>query len=80
MSSTSLPRTRISLPGWSVPFDGFSEGWFETVEARERLHAAPIYQEQVAPFMSRFLDLNNSNFAAYDTPVYQVGTEPALNR
>lgn len=61
-----------------VGFDGFSEAWFERLEDRDAMHQLPYYQNVLKPLAERFLDLENSKFAAYDTQVYQVGGAPPL--
>src|SRR5580658_2671388 len=43
-------------------FDGFSEAWFESVEASEALQREPIYISEIAPLAVTFLDLENSKF------------------
>jgi hypothetical protein len=61
-----------------VPFDGFSEVWFDNAEASEALVKEPLFLEKIAPLVSSFLDLENSKFAAYDSQVYQIGGAPPL--
>lgn len=61
-----------------VGFDGFSEAWFESAEDRTKMQATKYYQEVLQPLMEKFLDLDNSTFAAYDSQIYQVGGPPLL--
>jgi len=63
-----------------MPFDGFSETWFESAAASEALQREPIYINEVAPLAVTFLDLENSKLMAYDSQVYQIGGPPPLFR
>jgi hypothetical protein len=66
---------------WPTPFvgyDGFSESWFDSAEDRKAMHETKYCQEVLKPMMERFLDLENSKFAAYDDQVYQIGGPPPL--
>ncbi|MEO8297627.1 MAG: EthD domain-containing protein [Burkholderiales bacterium] len=71
-------KPQDDTPTQFVGFDGFSEAWFENAADRETMHQLPYYQEVLKPLAERFLDLENSKFAAYDTQVYQVGGPPPL--
>ena len=62
-----------------VGFDGFSEAWFESAADRNALHDTRYYQQVIKPMAAQFLDLQNSQFAAYDTQIYQVGGPPNLD-
>ena len=48
-------------PGHEVPggmaFDGFSEAWFHSLEAREALFALPFFQKEVIEDETRFIDM-----------------------
>ena len=70
----------MGQPHDQMLFDGFSEAWFESVEASEALQREPIYINEIAPLAVTFLDLANSKFMAYDSQVYQVGGPPPMFR
>jgi hypothetical protein len=63
-----------------VGFDGISEAWYDSAEDRLAMQATKIYRDILKPMAETFLDLENSNFAAYDDPVWQVGAPPLLAR
>jgi len=65
-------------PNPFVGFDAFSESWFDNAEDRKTMQATKYYQEVLKPLAERFLDMENSKFAAYDDQVYQVGGPPPL--
>jgi uncharacterized protein (TIGR02118 family) len=70
-------------PGQDFPgvvpldFDGFSEAWFESVEARQRMHADPFFQQRVIPDEHNFIDMAQTRVLMYDTQVVQVGEDTA---
>lgn len=70
------PQT--DFPTQFIGFDAFSESWFDSAADRLAMHATPFYSEVLKPMAERFLDLENSKFAAYDDQVYQVGGRPPL--
>src|SRR5258706_7063225 len=39
-----------------LPFDGFSETWFDSAEDRERMRAEPVFQQLIVPDEVKFLD------------------------
>ena len=59
-----------------VGFDGFSEAWFDSADDRNKMQATKYYQEVLKPMADKFLDLENSKSAAYDSQVYQIGAAP----
>ncbi len=61
-----------------IGFDGIAESWYETAEDRKTMQATKYYQEVLKPMAEDFLDLENSQFAAYDSQVFQVGGPPPL--
>nr|WP_053000184.1 EthD domain-containing protein [Sphingomonas sp. Y57] len=63
-------------PGQSVPFDGIAEAWFDTAEDIARMCEEPIYKKVVGPLLAEFVDMEASNFTAYDDPIYQIGEPP----
>lgn len=66
------------IPGQALPFDGIAEAWFDTAEDIAKMSAEPIYKNNIAPLLAKFMDLENSHFTAYDNPVYQIGDAPVL--
>ena len=70
------PQT--DFPTQFIGFDAFSESWFDKAEDRAAMHATKFYREVLKPMAERFLDMENSKFAAYDDQVYQVGGKPPL--
>lgn len=68
-------------PGHGFPgtqpldFDGFSESWFESVEARQRMHAHPFFQQSVIPDEHQFIDMTQTRTLMFDKQVVQVGDD-----
>jgi uncharacterized protein (TIGR02118 family) len=61
-----------SSPGApELPYDAFSETWYETAEDRERMRAEPKFKEVIAPDEANFLD--PVRLAMIDTQVVQIG-------
>lgn len=68
------------FPGKEVPFDGIAEAWFDTAEDMAKMSAEPKYQSVIAPVLAEFMDLERTNFVAYDSPVYVIGEPPVAVR
>ncbi|HEY2257959.1 MAG TPA: EthD domain-containing protein [Variovorax sp.] len=58
-----------------LPFDGFSESWFESVEARQQMHAHPFFREQVIPDEANFIDMTQTRVLMFDHQVVQIGED-----
>ncbi len=67
-------------PETILPYDGFSETWFENEEAQQALMAEPDWQKHIAPIVDNFLDYENSKVVMLDSQVYQVGGPPDLDK
>jgi uncharacterized protein (TIGR02118 family) len=68
------PSSGFSDRSW-LEFDGFSEAWFESIEARQALHALPFFREKVIPDEARFIDLSQTRILMFDTQVVQIGQD-----
>lgn len=70
-------------PGHGFPgtqpleFDGFSESWFDSVEARQSLHALAFFQQQVIPDEHNFIDMRQTRVLMFDRQVVQIGEDLA---
>lgn len=68
-------------PGHGFPgtqpldFDGFSESWFESVEARQQMHAHPFFRETVVADEHNFIDMAQTRVLMFDTQVVQIGED-----
>lgn len=68
-------------PGHGFPgtqpldFDGFSESWFESVGARQRMHAHPFFSQQVVADEHNFIDMTQTRVLMFDTQVTQIGED-----
>lgn len=51
-----VPELGHDVPS-SMEFDGFSEAWFYSVEARDALFALPFFQKEVIEDEARFIDM-----------------------
>jgi hypothetical protein len=65
-------------PSRAVDFDGIAESWYENIEDRRAFQSSPYFVEVLKPVVARFLDAANSDFAAYDSPAFQIGAPPVL--
>ncbi len=59
----------------SLDFDGFSESWFECIEARQQMHAHPFFREYVVPDECSFIDMTLTRTLMFDQQVVQVGED-----
>jgi hypothetical protein len=69
------------MPGQSqddLPYDGFSEAWFDSEADAEALRNEPIFVQKIAPMVGDFLDLEGMRFSATDSQVQIVGSVPPL--
>lgn len=66
-------RPNPAYPEAALPFDGFSEVWFDSMEARAAMHADPVYQRLMPDDEQKFLDLTATRFHMIDRPVVQIG-------
>ncbi len=68
-------------PGQGFPstapldYDGFSEAWFESVEARQQMHAHPFFSQTVVADEHQFIDMTQTRVLMFDTQVTQVGED-----
>lgn len=68
-------------PGTGFPgtqpldFDGFSESWWDSVEARQKLYAEPSFREQVIADEANFIDMTQTRILMFDKQVVQIGED-----
>lgn len=70
----------VPSSGWPSPvgdldYDGFSESWFPSLEARMELHALPSFREQLIPDEEMFLDMKATRILMFDSQVVQIGKD-----
>jgi uncharacterized protein (TIGR02118 family) len=53
-------------------YDGFSEGWFESLEARDAFIKLPFVQKEVVEDEAKFIDLSASRWMVLDDHVLQI--------
>ena len=61
----------------ALEFDGFSEAWYESADARKAFHAHPYFQNQVIADENLFIDVNGLRVLMFDSQVVQVGPDIA---
>lgn len=61
-----------------LEFDGFSEAWFDSPQARLKMHAERAFQELVIPDEANFIDMTATRYLMLDQQVVQVGTDLML--
>jgi uncharacterized protein (TIGR02118 family) len=66
-------RPNPAYPDAALPFDGFSEVWFDSMDARKAMHNEPIYQRLMPADEAKFLDLTATRLHMIDSPVVQIG-------
>jgi uncharacterized protein (TIGR02118 family) len=54
-----------------LPYDAFSETWFDSMEDRNRMRAEPKYREMIGPDEANFLD--SVRLSMFDDQVVQIG-------
>ncbi len=67
--------------GWptmaELGYDGFSEIWFDSLEAYEEMRALPDFQQELIENEHRFLDMSATRILMFDRQVVQVGKDCA---
>jgi uncharacterized protein (TIGR02118 family) len=58
-----------------LEFDGFSEAWFDSVEAREEMHRQSIFAEIMYPDEAKFLDMTATRYSMLDVQHTIIGAE-----
>lgn len=66
-------RPNPAYPEAALPYDGFSEVWFDSMESRAEMHGQPRYQELMPADEAKFLDLTATRMHMIDQPVVQIG-------
>lgn len=56
-----------------LDYDGFSEVWYDSIEARKEMQADPFWQETMVADEALFLDMSKTRISMFDNPVIQVG-------
>ena len=69
---------RPSPGGPAFEFDGFSEGWFDSLEARQEMHESEEFLSIVRSDSALFLDLSATHYLVLDKPVHIVGDPPVV--
>jgi uncharacterized protein (TIGR02118 family) len=71
-------RPNDCFPGVEpLPFDGFSEAWFDSVDDRRKMWSEAEYQSVVVPDEHKFLDMTATRVSMIDTQVVQFGGDIA---
>jgi uncharacterized protein (TIGR02118 family) len=69
----------VPSTGWpcvgALEYDGFSEVWYASVEARKALHALPYHREIMVPDEHKFVDMEATRLLMLDEQVVQIGTD-----
>lgn len=66
-------RPNPAYPDAALPYDGFSEAWFDSMESRAEMHSQPIYQALMPADERKFLDMSATRMHMMDLPVVQIG-------
>jgi uncharacterized protein (TIGR02118 family) len=72
-------RPNPDHPEAALPYDGFSEVWFDSVDDRKAMHGDPVYQALMPADEALFLDLSATRLHMIDMPVVQIGEETRVN-
>jgi uncharacterized protein (TIGR02118 family) len=72
-------RPNPAYPDAALPYDGFSEVWFDSMEDRAAMQANPVYQRLMPADEKKFLDLTATRLHMVDMPVLQIGDPVAVN-
>jgi uncharacterized protein (TIGR02118 family) len=59
----------------ALEYDGFSESWFESLEARKEMHALPYFQKEMIEDEHKFLDMKSTRILMFDNQVVQIGKD-----
>lgn len=61
-----------------MDYDGFSEAWFPSLEARAELFALPFFQAEVIADERRFLDMDATRWSVIDRQETMIAGQPGL--
>jgi uncharacterized protein (TIGR02118 family) len=65
--------------GWpnvgELDYDGFSETWFDSLEARKEMHALAHFQKELIADEHEFLDMRATRILMFDNQVVQIGKD-----
>ncbi|MFC4670850.1 EthD domain-containing protein [Seohaeicola nanhaiensis] len=71
----------VPSQGWPgvgpLDYDGFSESWFPSLDARKELHAMPYFQNEMIEDERQFLDMDATRVLMFDNQVVQIGKDYA---
>lgn len=65
--------------GWpgvgDLEYDGFSESWFESLEARREMHNLEYFRNEMIEDEKKFLDMDATRILMFDEQVVQIGKD-----
>jgi hypothetical protein len=61
-----------------LPYDGFSEVWFDSIEDHMKMRAEPIHKAVMIPDEHLFLDMEMTKVTMLDNQVYQIADAPSV--
>lgn len=67
------------FPGLNpLEFDGFSEVWFDSVEAHKEMRSQPIHKAKFIPDEHLFLDMEMTKVTMLDNQNFVIGGNPVV--
>lgn len=73
----------VPSEGWPnvgpLDYDGFSESWFESLEARKEMHALDYFKTEMIEDERQFLDMDATRILMFDNQVVQIGKDYAAD-
>jgi len=71
----------VPSEGWPgvgpLDYDGFSEVWFPSLDARKELHALDYFQTEMLADERAFLDMDATRILMFDNQTVQIGKDYA---
>jgi uncharacterized protein (TIGR02118 family) len=58
-----------------LDYDGFSESWWESIEARREMHALPVFRNEMIEDERKFLDMEATRILMFDTQHVMIGKD-----
>lgn len=69
----------VPSEGWPnvgpLDYDGFSETWFESLEARKEMHALDYFKNEMIEDERQFLDMDATRILMFDKQIVQIGKD-----
>ncbi len=71
-------RPNTAFDADPLPFDGFSEVWYDNIEQRKELFSLPVFKEVFIPDEEKFIDRSRTTVSMIDRQATIIGEHLAI--